>query len=223
MSGCTRPTFCVTLTSIGLEILEFNSIWTLETGLKAMFNVYPIRSSKHWYHPIKFRLKNLRVLLIVIWIELKRKRENREITALNHLISSELFNFPFLIINQKASEGNTMNFLRLLFTNERIEPWKTQLDTKHNEIYVRKRVVVDENGSSALEKTYYEHHFPFSVSLSKWKNIVAKSRSRSVKIFLYRSVEKFIIIYSVFVSLFNAKSLSLFCHDSIHTDKLGEY
>lgn len=77
------------------------------------------------------------------WKWRKAKGRN-EINTLNHLISSELFNFSSIIINQKASE-NKHNELRVfcvfllsrLLASKRNEAWKNWLDMKHNEIHVQ--------------------------------------------------------------------------------------
>ena len=79
--------------------------------------------------------------LIQKWGKAKSRNET---DALNHLISSELFNFSSITINQKALE-NKHNELRvplcfLLFEtslfflpSKRNEAWKNWLDRKHNE------------------------------------------------------------------------------------------
>lgn len=121
MSG-TYLSFCVSLSSIGLEILEFNLIKNLRPEMSKrpmgncpLFILWNLRrrliSSNHISLEITLRkpLGNLNELIA------EEKGENiNEINALNHLISSELFNFSSLIINQIAPE-NKVQWVEIFF------------------------------------------------------------------------------------------------------------
>lgn len=164
-----------------------------------------IQSYLAWYN-LKKPLGNLNELIA------EEKGENiNEINALNHLISSELFNFSSLIINQIASENKVQwveIFSFLSFAIQRIEAWKNWLDMKHNEIHVYKRSELSwarrrENITkrNLLWTSWWK--FPFVVALLKWENIVEVFRSQSVKwTFFHKSTEKFIIIFVSFCPAF---------------------
>lgn len=145
------------------------------------------------------------------------------------MISSELFNFSSLIINQKASE-NKYNESRLFhFSLAFPHPSnvskheKIQLDMEHNEIRVHKRVW---ETSPSAKKTYYEHHdeiFVFFVSLLKWEKYCRSLGALPIVkwTFLHKSTEKFIIIR--FLYPFQWRSPAFFCHDSIHFEIPWKY
>lgn len=156
----------VPLSAIGLEILEFNLIESTEVRARmahGQFHHPPphpvylrgqrLVTSNHISLDITLRISS------VIWMELiaessetrKRGANINEINALNHLISSELFNFSSLIINQKSfspehkhneSEKFCVFPLRRPRRRfERIEAWENRLDMKHNEISCTNRSV----------------------------------------------------------------------------------
>ena len=131
----------------------------------------PILSCLRWFEEFRRNLNEGRVC----WNK-KEKGRKHEINALNHLISSELFNFFSLIINQKASKNKYNERVSIsplsVSKHERIDStWNIM------KIHVHKPVVSWERKKKKNGKKYHQKGRKLIINIMMMKTRIVKSKS----------------------------------------------